>query len=94
MPRLLYSVPPPAVIAGTASIATTFHRGLGWRERNRKMFVIGRVKQTLYILEVVIGERAGTVTINRQKARLAKRSKFSSNKVCPGLWRIPHAKGH
>lgn len=55
-------------------------------------FVIGREEQTVYILEVDIGERAGTVTINRQKARLTKRSKFSSNKVCPGLWRIPHAK--
>jgi hypothetical protein len=36
-------------------------------------FVIEREKQTLYILEADIGEREGTVTINRQKSRLLEK---------------------
>ena len=93
-----YGVPPPTVVAGTTSIATTLHQGLGWRMRSGEAFVIERDKQTVYILEADIEERVKgrhhDERLGSQKARLFERPKSAhhprSNKVCPGLWRLPH----
>jgi hypothetical protein len=43
------------------------------RTKTEDAFVIEGEEQTLYILEADIGERKGTVTINRQKSRLLEK---------------------